>query len=163
MFFNLILNSLRIILPIANRPILQLTMSPSLCIVLDMYKITLDLTMVLAANIALAPAFCHHYIFRPALSSPNNHIHPLFHRHNHTHPREEKYLIPTTSKQCCGAENFCFRSGSDFQKVLAPELAPAPTLALYLPFITNFIFKSGFFMFFMKEYQANSHAGFYTI
>jgi hypothetical protein len=30
-------------------------------------------------------------------------------------------------KQCCGAETFCFRSGSDFQKISAP--APAPTLA----------------------------------
>jgi hypothetical protein len=42
---------------------------------------------------------------------------------------------------------FCFRSGSgtDFQKVLAP----APTLAFYLPFITDFILKSGFFMFFL--------------
>jgi hypothetical protein len=49
--------------------------------------------------------------------------------------------------QCCGAETFCFRSGSgsDFQKVPAP----APTLALYLPFfITDFILKSGFVMFF---------------
>jgi hypothetical protein len=63
--------------------------------------------------------------------------------------------------QCCGAETFCFRSGSgsDFQKVSVP----APTLALYLFFITNFILKSGFFMFSMKEYQPNSHAGFYTI
>jgi hypothetical protein len=71
--------------------------------------------------------------------------------------------------QCCGAETFCFRSGSgsNFQKVSAlapaPEPAPAPTLALHLPFITDFILKSGFFMFFMKEYQPNSHAGFYTI
>jgi hypothetical protein len=61
--------------------------------------------------------------------------------------------------QCCGAETFCFRSGSDFQKVLAP----APTLALYLPFITDFILTSGFFMFFMKEYQPHSHAGFYNM
>jgi hypothetical protein len=69
--------------------------------------------------------------------------------------------------QCCGAETFCFRPGpgSNFQKVSAPAPppAPAPTLALYLPFITYFILKSGFFMFFMKEYQPNSHAGFYTI
>jgi hypothetical protein len=69
--------------------------------------------------------------------------------------------------QCCGAETFCFRSGSgsDFQKVSAQAPAPAPTLALYLPFITDFILKSGFFMFFMKEYQPNSHTGtgFFTI
>ncbi len=63
------------------------------------------------------------------------------------------------SKQCCGAETFCFRSGSDFQKVSAL----APTLALYLPFITDFILKRGFFMFFMIEYLPNSHAGFYTM
>ncbi len=62
--------------------------------------------------------------------------------------------------QCCGAETFCFRSGSgsDFQTVSAPAL----TLALYLPFITDFILKSGFFLFFMKEYRPNLHAGFYT-
>ncbi len=41
--------------------------------------------------------------------------------------------------------------------------APAPTLALYLPYITDFILKSGFFMFFMIEYLPNSHAGFYTM
>jgi hypothetical protein len=70
---------------------------------------------------------------------------------------------PGTDNQCCGAETFCFRSGSDFQKVSVPEPAPTPTLALYLPFITDFIWKSGFFMFFMKEYQPNSHAGFYSI
>ncbi len=63
------------------------------------------------------------------------------------------------SNQCCGPKTFCFRSGSDFQKVSAP----APTLALYLPFITDFILKIGFLVFFMKEYQSNSHAGFYTI
>jgi hypothetical protein len=57
------------------------------------------------------------------------------------------------------------RSGSDFQKVSAPAPAPAPapTLALYLPFIADFILKSGFFMFFMTEYLPNSHAGFYTM
>jgi hypothetical protein len=51
--------------------------------------------------------------------------------------------------QCCGAETFCFRSGSgfDFHKVSAPDPALAPTLALYLPFITDLILKSGFFMF----------------
>ncbi len=74
-----------------------------------------------------------------------------------------------SSNQCCGAETFCFHSGSEFQKVSAPAPAPAlapepaPSLALYLPFITDFILKSGFFMFFIKEYQPNSHAGFYTI
>jgi hypothetical protein len=59
--------------------------------------------------------------------------------------------------QCCGAETFCFRSGSgsDFQKVSAPKPAPVPTLAFYLPFITDFILKSRFFMFFMKEYRIN--------
>ncbi len=39
-----------------------------------------------------------------------------------------------SSMQCCGAETFCFHSGSgsdtDFQEVLAPAPAPAPTLAL---------------------------------
>ncbi len=30
-------------------------------------------------------------------------------------------------KQVCGAETIFFRSGSDFQKVSAPEPAPAPT------------------------------------
>jgi hypothetical protein len=74
-----------------------------------------------------------------------------------------KKISSRCRRQCCGAETFCFRSGSDFQKVSAPAPAPAPTLALYLPFITDFILKSGFFMFFMKEYQPNSHAGFYTI
>ncbi len=71
--------------------------------------------------------------------------------------------------QCCGAKTFCFHSGSgsDFQKVSAlapaPAPAPAPTLAMYLSFITDFILKSLFFMFFMKEYQPNLHAGFYAI
>ncbi len=38
-----------------------------------------------------------------------------------------KWVVQWTSEQCCGAETFCFCSGSDFQKVLAP--APAPALA----------------------------------
>jgi hypothetical protein len=60
--------------------------------------------------------------------------------------------------QCSGAETFYFRSGSDFRKVSAL----APTLALtYLLSQISYL-KSGFFMFFMKEYQPNSHAGFYT-
>jgi hypothetical protein len=64
------------------------------------------------------------------------------------------------ANECCGAETFCFGSGSDFQKVSAP----APTIALYLPFITDFILKSKFILcFFMKEYQPNAHAGSYTI
>ncbi len=64
--------------------------------------------------------------------------------------------------QCCEAETFV--SAPAPAPALATEPAPAPTLALYLPFITDFILKSGFFMFFfMKEYQPNSHAGFYTI
>jgi hypothetical protein len=77
------------------------------------------------------------------------------------HPAHIAKLLLRPSAQCCVAETFCFRFGSDFQKVSAP----APTLALYLPFITDFILKSGFFMFFMKEYryQPNLHAGFYTI
>ncbi len=51
--------------------------------------------------------------------------------------------------------------------------APAPTFKKFrlrldniyvqLPFVTDFILKSGFFMFFMKEYQPNSHAGSYKI
>ncbi len=65
--------------------------------------------------------------------------------------------------QCCGAKIFCLRSGSDFQKVLAPAPAPAPEPAPTLVLITDFILKSGFFVFFMKEHQPNSHAGFYTI
>jgi hypothetical protein len=65
--------------------------------------------------------------------------------------------------QCCGAETFCFGSGSDFQKVPAPEPAPAPTLALLSTFYHRFHFKKWIFhVFFMKEYQPNSHAGFYT-
>ncbi len=50
----------------------------------------------------------------------------------------------------------------DFQKVSAPGPEPASILALLLPFITDFILKSELFMFFMKEYQPNSHAGSYT-
>jgi hypothetical protein len=61
--------------------------------------------------------------------------------------------------QCCGAETFCFRSRSDFQNISAPAPEPDP----YLPIITDFILKSGFFMFFLKKYHPNSHAGFYTI
>ncbi len=36
------------------------------------------------------------------------------------------YVYKYSDSQCCGAETFYFRSGSDFQKVSAP----APTLAL---------------------------------
>ncbi len=52
------------------------------------------------------------------------------------------------------AETICFRSGSgsDFKKVSAPETA------LELPVITDFILKSKFFLFFMKENGPNSHA-----
>jgi hypothetical protein len=56
--------------------------------------------------------------------------------------------------QCCGAETICFRSG--FQKV------SAPTIALELPVITDFILKSTVFMFFMKEYWSNSQARSYS-
>ncbi len=59
--------------------------------------------------------------------------------------------------QCCGAKTICFRSGSDFQKV------SAPTTALELPVITDFTFKSPFFMFFMKENLPNSHARSYSL
>jgi hypothetical protein len=47
----------------------------------------------------------------------------------------------------------CFCSGSDFQKVLTPAPAPesAPATALDLPVITDFIFKSTFFMFFNER------------
>jgi hypothetical protein len=48
--------------------------------------------------------------------------------------------------QCCRAETICFSSGSNFQKVLAPEPAPAPTYALWVPVFTAFILKSRFFM-----------------
>ncbi len=34
--------------------------------------------------------------------------------------------------QCCGAETSFFRSGSDFQKVMAPAPAPAPAPATAL-------------------------------
>jgi hypothetical protein len=71
------------------------------------------------------------------------------------------------TSQCCGAETFCFCSSSDFQKVSAPApaLAPeqAPAIALELPVITDFILKSTFFMFFMKENQPDSHAKSYSI
>jgi hypothetical protein len=69
------------------------------------------------------------------------------------YPKEEKRQADEKGgkgkkDQCCGAETFCFRSGSD--------------ISFDLPFITDFILKSRFFMFFMKEYQPNSHSGFYT-
>ncbi len=63
--------------------------------------------------------------------------------------------------QCCGAETIFFRSGSDFQKVSAPE--PAPATALELPVITDFMLKRTFFMFLMKENRSNSHARSYSI
>jgi hypothetical protein len=55
---------------------------------------------------------------------------------------------------------FFFRSGSgsDFQKVSARELAPAPATALELPVITDFMLKRTFFIFLMKENRPNSHA-----
>ncbi len=71
--------------------------------------------------------------------------------------------------QCCGAETFCFCSSSDFQKVSAPApaLAPvperAPAIVLELPVITDFILKSTFFIFYMKENQPNSHAKSYSM
>jgi hypothetical protein len=59
-------------------------------------------------------------------------------------------LLEYTQLQCCcGAETICFRSGSDFQKVLAPE--PAPATALELSVITDFMLKSTFFMFLWKK------------
>jgi hypothetical protein len=55
--------------------------------------------------------------------------------------------------QFCGAKTICFRSGSDFQKVLALALAPAPApeIALELPVITDFIIKSTFFIVFYER------------
>jgi hypothetical protein len=65
--------------------------------------------------------------------------------------------------QGCGAETIFFRSdsrsGSDFQKVLAP----APATALELPVITDFMLNRTFFMFFMKENRPNSHVRSYSI
>jgi hypothetical protein len=65
--------------------------------------------------------------------------------------------------QCCGAETICFRSGSDFQKVSSPAPALAPATALELPVITDFMLKSTFFMFLIKENPPNSHARSYSI
>jgi hypothetical protein len=49
------------------------------------------------------------------------------------------------------SRNYFFRSGSgsDFQKVPAPE--PAPATALELPVFTDFMLKRIFFMFLMKK------------
>ncbi len=44
--------------------------------------------------------------------------------------RNYVFSANTWSKQGCGAETIFFRSGSDFQKVSAPALAPAPAPAL---------------------------------
>jgi hypothetical protein len=59
----------------------------------------------------------------------------------------------TFCNQCCGAKTFCFRSGSDFQKVsaLAPE--PAPTLALYVRYLLSQIsfYKVDFSCFLRKN------------
>jgi hypothetical protein len=61
----------------------------------------------------------------------------------------------------------CDGNVDGFTSVVEPKLfvsapAPAPTLALtYLLSQISYL-KCGFFMFFMKEYQPNSHAGFYT-
>jgi hypothetical protein len=63
--------------------------------------------------------------------------------------------------QCCGAKTICFRSGSVFQKVSAPE--PAPATALEIPVITDFMLKSTFSMFLMKENRPYSHARSYSI
>jgi hypothetical protein len=58
-------------------------------------------------------------------------------------------------QQCCGVETICFgsRSGSDYQKIsaLAPELAPAPSIALELPVSIAFILKMGFSCFLGKN------------
>ncbi len=67
------------------------------------------------------------------------------------------------NNQCCGAKTICFRSGSDFQKVSAPGPEPVPATALEVPVITDFILKSTFFMFLMKENRPNSHARSYSI
>jgi hypothetical protein len=63
--------------------------------------------------------------------------------------------------QGCGAETIFFRSGSDFQKVPAPE--PAPATALELPVFTDFMLKRIFFMFLMKKKRSNSHVRSYSI
>jgi hypothetical protein len=75
---------------------------------------------------------------------------------------DTRRLPLTPRKQCCGAETICFRSGSDFQKVSTPAPDPAPATALELPLITDFILKSTFFMFLMKENRPNSHARSYS-
>jgi hypothetical protein len=64
-------------------------------------------------------------------------------------------------QQGCGAETIFFRSGSDFQKVPAPE--PAPATALELPVFTDFMLKRIFFMFLMKKNRPNSHVRSYSI
>jgi hypothetical protein len=50
-----------------------------------------------------------------------------------------------------------------FKKFWLPLLLRRSDNSFVIPFITDFILKSGFFMFFMKEYQPNAHAGSYTI
>jgi hypothetical protein len=52
-------------------------------------------------------------------------------------------------RQCCGAETFFFRSGFD--------------ISFMTIFYHRFHIKKWIFHVFMKEYQTNSHAGFYTI
>ncbi len=69
------------------------------------------------------------------------------------------FNVKITTKQCCGAETIFFRSGSDFQKVLASK----PATALELPAITDFMLKRTFFMFLMKENRPNSHVRSYSI
>ncbi len=74
----------------------------------------------------------------------------------HSHNLVLHYIILHYT-QGCGAETIFFRSGSlsgsDFQKVSAPELAPAPIWALKVPVFTAFKWKSRFFMTFWKEYR----------
>ncbi len=46
---------------------------------------------------------------------------------------------------------------------LSKSFGSGSDISFDLPFITDFILKkSGFFMFFKKDYQPNSHAGFYS-
>jgi hypothetical protein len=82
-------------------------------------------------------------------------------------PRQTLVSLKVGCYQCCGDETICFCSVSDFQKVSAPApaLAPEPALAtaLELPVITDFMLKSTFFMFLMKENRPNSHARSYSI
>jgi hypothetical protein len=53
------------------------------------------------------------------------------------------------SKQCCGAKTICSAPAPTFKKFLEPATVQAT--ALELPVLTDFMLKSTFFMFLMKE------------